>query len=187
LVAAVLLARTTAEPHPKQPAAAVVAAPPAPALTGSTALGATSAPPTSTVRVSPAERAQLLARLEAARHASTAPGVAPSVPAPGAIDKEYIRAQIRSLLPMVKECYDNALGANPSLSGKLLVKFTIVGDASLGGLVGESTIDHESSTIKDPGFEECVTQTMYAAEFPAPEGGGEVHVSYPFIFGTAEE
>jgi RNA polymerase sigma-70 factor (ECF subfamily) len=138
-------------------------------------------PTTHTIRVSPQERARLLSRLEEARHQGSAPS-APGVDEPAQLDKDYIRAQIQSLRPMIKECYEHALADHPTLAGQLMVEFSIVGDPEVGGVVTDTRIVHEDSTLTDEAVEECVTQTMYAAAFPAPAGGGHVGVRYPFVF-----
>ncbi len=83
---------------------------------------------------------------------------------------------------MVKECYERALRTQPALAGKLVVRYSIVGDPSVGGLVGESNIVGDKSTITDLDLRECVQESMYAARFPPPTSGGEVQVEYPFTF-----
>jgi hypothetical protein len=98
------------------------------------------------------------------------------------IDREYIREQVRILLPQMTECYSNALQRDPKIEGRIMVDFSIVGDPSVGGLVGESKVKAEDTTISDAEMRECVQETMYAAQFKPPSAGGEVRVSYPFIF-----
>jgi hypothetical protein len=66
----------------------------------------------------------------------------------------------------------------------LVVSFTIVGEPDVGGLVVDSTVDATTSTITDQGMRECLQETMYGAQFPAPLNGGEVHVTYPFSFAS---
>ncbi len=50
-----------------------------------------------------------------------------------------------------------------------------------------STIDAAASTITDAGMKECLQETLYAAQFPAPDDGGELRVSYPFEFKASDE
>ncbi len=137
-------------------------------------------------RLDKEQRAQLLQRITQARpQPAAAPAgnhAAGSVPPAPLLDQDYIRAQIQTIMPLVKECYDNALTAKPELQGKLVVDFTIIGAPDIGGLVENSTINAAQSTIADPGMRECVQETMYAAQFPAPPNDGEVKVSLPFIF-----
>ncbi len=114
----------------------------------------------------------------AARNPALPQGVTAAVPE---LNKEYIRAQLQTLLPMIKECYETALRTS-HFDGQLVVEFTIAAAKDVGGLVTDSWIDAAHSTITDVAMRECVQETMYAAQFPAPSDGGEMHVSYPFVF-----
>lgn len=138
-------------------------------------------------RLNPEQRKVLLQRIEQVRKPAAAKtGTAPTPAAP-TLTREYIRAQIATLLPMLKECYENALSGKPKFDGKLMVDFTITAAPGIGGLVTASTIDAAASTITDVGMKECVQETMYAAQFPAPDDGGELRVSYPFEFRAVDE
>ncbi|HRI49865.1 MAG TPA: sigma-70 family RNA polymerase sigma factor [Pseudomonadota bacterium] len=131
------------------------------------------------------QRAQLLQRLAVSHHAPKPAAGASAVDA-SELDKEYIRTQITALLPLIKECYENALITQPALAGKLVVDFTIIAEPDIGGLVSQSAINDAESTITDAPMRECVQETMYAAQFPAPLDGGEVRVTYPFMFASAK-
>jgi hypothetical protein len=144
-------------------AAQPVAIPPAPVA----------APVKEKRRADPQVRAQLLKKLENVRKAP--------------LDKDYVQEQMRELLPLIKECFENALVRLPNLSGKIVVDFTIVGDPNVGGLVGDSEVVDAKSTIADAELRECIQETMYAAKFPPPEEGGEVHIQYPFVLKAAED
>lgn len=113
-------------------------------------------------------------------------GAAPADDAPPdpTLAKDYIRDQIHELLPLLEECYTQALERQPNLAGKLVVKFVIAGEPGVGGVVDSSQIDEGASTITDPEMNECVQETMYAAQFVAPAAGGTVSVTYPFAFAT---
>lgn len=94
----------------------------------------------------------------------------------------YLKSAIKEIVPLFKECYENALKNDPKLSGKLVVQFEIVGDPEVGGLVAHSKIDPKRSTIKAAGLNECVRESVYALELDAPEEGGKTQVSYPLRF-----
>ena len=153
-----------------------------------------SAPPSAEPRgiaptVSRTTHAQLLAQITAALttgRAKAGAGPGESVPLP-ALDKQYIQTQMKEVIqPLVKECYEHALLLQPTLAGTLVVRYSIVGDPSVGGLVGESHIVDNKSTIADADLRECVQESMYAARFPPPRAGGQVEVEYPFRF-SAEQ
>lgn len=135
-------------------------------------------------RLSPPERAQLLAQITQAQ-ASAQGRSEPSPRRQPELDADYIREQMQALLPLIKECYEHALDEKPQLAGRLMVSFTIVAEPDVGGLVSDSKIDGAASTIDDEGLRECVQETMYGARFPAPRDGGELRVTYPFILAPA--
>lgn len=122
---------------------------------------------------------------EAARPSAPepAPAASPALPRPvGALDKDYIRERVRDVLPLLTECYTLALEDAPELAGKLVTEFVISGEPEIGGLVEESTIADEGSTISHPGMRECIRETLYSIEFEPPPDGGKVLVRYPFEF-----
>jgi hypothetical protein len=148
-------------------------------------------------KLTPEARARLLAALERAQ-AARGPAAAPA-PTPGggtmpvlradggvvgSLDKEYIRAAIRELIPLVHECYENALRDRPDLGGRLTVEFRIAGEPAIGGVVTESRIAETDAGTLHAGLEECVRETMYGLKLAAPAGGGTVKVRYPFVFRT---
>jgi len=161
------------------PSAAPVAMPGASAARpGPTPVRAPAALP----RLDKQQRAELLQRIERAQPRTvSAPSAAPTggVPAgpEGDLDAEYIRERIIELKPMLMECYVHALRERPDVAGKLMINFTIVGEPGIGGLVSESAVDAEESTLSDPEMRECVQETMYAAQFRAPAAGGDICAS----------
>ena len=108
--------------------------------------------------------------------AGSAPGANPRM------DKAYIRSRVKELVPLIRECYDQALERAPDTRGRVTVQFTIEGEPGVGGVVGSSEIDGEKTTIRDPEFAECIQETMYTIELDPPPAGGEVRVIFPFEF-----
>lgn len=144
----------------------------------------------------PSGRPALLRQIrevQATRSARSAPGSSsqtatppPELP-PASIDKDYIRASVRELIPLLVECYEQGLARDPKLGGSIIVDFTIEGEPGVGGVVGESAIDAAGSTLTDPAVRECVQETMFAIEIEPPAGGGVVTVRYPFEFRSDPE
>lgn len=99
---------------------------------------------------------------------------------PGKLDKDYIRARIAEIIPLVRECYEIALANDSALSGAVTVDFVIDAEQEVGGYVREAVIA-EDSDLQDPVLSECVTETILSVEFMPPEGGGVVRVRYPFV------
>lgn len=147
-----------------------------------------------TRKIDPASRKLLLAHIEEARakRAASAGGGGgatppPALPAVPELSKDYVRTQIKAIVPLMIECYETALADDPKLGGKLVMKFSIGGEPDVGGLVETSEVDAEASTIKHPGMIECMRETMYALEFVAPAEGGRVDITYPFEFSAAAD
>lgn len=126
-----------------------------------------------------------LARARAQRESSSSkggsPGPSPTSDAAGTLDKDYIRGRVKEILPLLTECYTATLRDHPNAAGRMVVKFSIVAEESVGGLIESSEVAEES-TLREPQMVECVRETMYAMRMAAPRGGGRVSVTYPFVF-----
>jgi hypothetical protein len=94
----------------------------------------------------------------------------------GEIDPELIRKVVHDHRAQIRACYEQELNSKPKLAGKVTTAWTI--DAA--GLVTESHV--AESTLGDNAVERCVTSRIKTWRFPIPKGGGEVFVTYPFIF-----
>lgn len=151
-------------------------------------------------RASPQER-QALARafhalVQAARARPPRAGSPPAVTAPtsprvanappATLDAQYIRDAVREVRPLLAECYERTLEEQPELEGTMIVEFTIEGEPDVGGVVENTTIA-DTSTLSHPSLDECVRETMYTLQLPAPDGSGSVQVRYPFHFSSADE
>ncbi len=107
---------------------------------------------------------------------------APLLPGEPRLSSEYLQERIREdFIPLARECYEAALEQNPSLAGKVMMTFEIVGDESVGGVV-ESAELGEGSTLDDPEFNTCMRESMLSMVFEPPKGGGSVTVNYPIRF-----
>jgi RNA polymerase sigma factor (sigma-70 family) len=149
-------------------------------------------------RIDPDARTQLLDEIRRTAHereGKTPLAVAGATPSSSAtlrpsladapeFDKEYIRAAVRDLVPLLDECYGEVRERIPHLKGWLVVDFTIEGEPGIGGVVSASRIDDANSDLTDPAFRECVQETMYALEIDPPASGGVVSFKYPFGFDT---
>jgi TonB family protein len=93
----------------------------------------------------------------------------------GSLDPNVVANTIRSRKGAVIACYEKALKRNPSLAGKITLRFTI----SAIGKVTAADID--SNSLGDDEVGSCMTTIVKTWRFPAP-AGGEVQFSYPFIF-----
>ncbi|MFO0726782.1 MAG: TonB family protein [Myxococcota bacterium] len=96
----------------------------------------------------------------------------------GSLSKEEIGRVIRRNLARFKYCYEKELNANPNLSGKVAIYFTI--DPT--GSVAEASV--RETSINDENVEQCAVKVMRSLKFPQPKGGGIVVVTYPFVFAS---
>jgi hypothetical protein len=97
----------------------------------------------------------------------------------GSLDKEIIRRIIRRHLNEVKFCYEKELMKKADLFGRVMIQFTISGT----GQVVASVV--QNSTMNNPTVEQCIAGAVRRWEFPKPQGGGIVIVSYPFVLKAA--
>jgi hypothetical protein len=97
----------------------------------------------------------------------------------GNLDKEIIRRIVRTHLNEVRFCYEGALARKPSLAGRVVAQFTIAPT----GRVLVSVL--QSSTLAEPRVESCIVEATRRWQYPAPEGGGLVTVTYPFQLAPA--
>jgi hypothetical protein len=157
------------------------------ATPGARGAGATGGPPGSggTRKLTKEERSKLAALIEGARTLRLRGGPT-GTPTGTELDKDYIRSRVAELKPMLRDCYEDAVRTAPGLNGKLVVEFLISGEPGAGGMIESSKILDES-TIDDAGLRECVRETMYALELPAPPEGGSVVVHYPFLFSSGAD
>jgi hypothetical protein len=94
----------------------------------------------------------------------------------GGLAREIIHAYIRSQLGHILYCYERQLSATPDLYGQVSVRFTIGGT---GGVVAQQI---GQTTLKNATVEGCILRKVAQWNFPQPEGGTQVNVTYPFLF-----
>ena len=104
---------------------------------------------------------------------------------PGTMSKETVMEGIATMRPAVKECYEKILEEFPDAEGTVKLSFTIVGSEGQGHVDLEKVL--ESSTLYEEDLHDCLIQELRNVEFPTPEGGGEVKVTYPFRFKSGKE
>ncbi|MBP6218886.1 MAG: TonB family protein [Oligoflexales bacterium] len=94
----------------------------------------------------------------------------------GSLSEGEILGSIRVHLNEVRFCYEGLLQRKPGANGKVKMRFVI---NSTGRV---SSVNTESSTIQDNEMKNCLAGAIRKWQFPAPRGGGEVTVNYPFTF-----
>ncbi|MEC7520551.1 MAG: AgmX/PglI C-terminal domain-containing protein [Myxococcota bacterium] len=94
----------------------------------------------------------------------------------GVFDPSIVTRQIRARIRAIQTCYERELRNNPTLAGRVLVRFTI----QPTGTVSNATA--QENTTGSPAVASCVVNTIRRFRFnPGPEGGS-VSFAYPFVF-----
>ncbi len=93
----------------------------------------------------------------------------------GRLPAEVIRRIVRQNFGRFRMCYEQGLGRNPNLEGRVGVRFVIGRDGAV------SNVGNGGSDIPDSGVVSCVISAFYGLSFPQPEGG-IVTVTYPIMF-----
>lgn len=106
-------------------------------------------------------------------------GVAANAVVRGSLDASRIQKIIQGQQFRVQLCYRKALDKKPGRAGKVVVRLTVGAD----GKVKAAVITE--NTLSDAGVEKCLIELVRGLVFPVIPGGGEVVVSYPFIFQSA--
>jgi Ca-activated chloride channel family protein len=93
----------------------------------------------------------------------------------GKLPPEVIQRIVRQNFGRFRLCYENGVKSNPTLAGRVTVKFVI--DRS--GAVSSS--QDAGSDMPDSAVVHCVVRAFNNLSFPQPEGGTAT-VSYPILF-----
>lgn len=98
----------------------------------------------------------------------------------GTLSSEVISRIIRRNMDRIKYCYERTLQVQPALAGRVTARFEIGPD---GSVIDARITD---STLSNADVETCLVARFRAMQFPAPEGGGVVAVTYPLVFTVAD-
>ncbi|MEO8212028.1 MAG: AgmX/PglI C-terminal domain-containing protein [Myxococcales bacterium] len=97
----------------------------------------------------------------------------------GDLDPSIVSKEVRSRLGAIKACYERALKRSPTLSGKVVIHWTITAAGTVSG------VDVENDTMGDTEVASCIKSLIARWRFPAPSGGS-VEVSFPFVFQASQ-
>jgi len=94
----------------------------------------------------------------------------------GYLSAEQINRVVRANQAAIRYCYEVEVQRQPTLRGRISIQWRI----NLQGSVTTSRV--ASSTMNNARVEGCIVRQVRRWRFPEPDGG-EVSVTYPFIFG----
>lgn len=94
------------------------------------------------------------------------------------VDREALARYVKARKSAIQACYEKELKRNPTLKGKVVVRFTI----STAGRASE--VDIEENTLGNDAVASCIRAVIRAWVFPF-KPPSEVPVAYPFVFAPA--
>lgn len=98
----------------------------------------------------------------------------------GNLDRGIIQGRIQSQMARFRYCYERQLQGNPSLSGRIVVSFTI-------DHTGRVVAAHQAtSSMNNAAVEGCILQSVRAIRFPS-FAEGTVVVNYPLTFARRDQ
>jgi hypothetical protein len=97
----------------------------------------------------------------------------------GRIDPAVIQRIVRMNFGRFRACYEDGLRTNPSLTGRVEVKFMIGRDGSV------MSSQDGGSDLPDSAVVQCVVRAFGPLSFPQPQGG-TVGITYPLVFSPGE-
>jgi hypothetical protein len=106
------------------------------------------------------------------------PEAEPQEEAETTVDKEEIRLAIKTVVPLIRQCFLDVAERHPGPQ-TVTLKFTIEGQGLTGHFRDGEVVD---TTIQDPFALACFLDSLLDVRFPAPRGGGRVTITYPFRF-----
>lgn len=110
------------------------------------------------------------------QHQSQGPSlrVGQTVVSNGGVAPELVQRIVRQNFGRFRSCYENGLRTNPSLTGRVSVRFIISREGSV------STTQNGGSDIASSEVISCVVRAFYGLSFPS--GENQVTVTYPILF-----
>ena len=135
-------------------------------------------------------RAAMLAAIARAREARTAAprrtSAAPGAPATTGSDSpattldikdntgdnsDWQKRGIDTLNTLLGQCFDLGRAEDANLAGSIAVRFTLIGEPDVGGLLEHIEILDANTTITQQTFRDCLTEQIYALELDPPPAG----------------
>jgi hypothetical protein len=80
------------------------------------------------------------------------------------------------------QCYDLGRAEDPAFAGTIVVRFTLVAEPNVGGLLEDVGIVDKDTSITQQTFRDCINQQLYALELDPPPDGmtvkREIHLNF---------
>jgi hypothetical protein len=95
----------------------------------------------------------------------------------GVLSPQEVAKVVNRRLGAIKGCYERALRRDPSLEGKITIRFTVAGS-------GKVSAARATTNELTPDVGNCIVSAFKRFRFPQPDGGS-LTVEYPFLFTPA--
>jgi hypothetical protein len=142
-------------------------------------------------RVSPEERKRLaeqIAKAKANRPPSSRSGTSSTTPRPELADngdaklvRTTMKDAMKEIIPYLADCYDKA-GDKVPAEIKVLANMTLTGDPDIGTIIDTKGLADGDGKPLEPTFDLCLKDAFVSLQMPPLSEGGEVQVTYPFVF-----
>ncbi|MDP2345918.1 MAG: DPP IV N-terminal domain-containing protein [Deltaproteobacteria bacterium] len=97
----------------------------------------------------------------------------------GGLTRDQIQQSITPVMGKIKACYVVELKKAPTLEGKVILQWVI---AAAGDVKGARASTNTFPAGAARPIEQCVVKVIEQVKFTTPKGGGDVNVTYPFVF-----
>lgn len=84
---------------------------------------------------------------------------------------DWEKRALGTLNDLLGQCYDLGRAEDAKLAGTITLRFTLVGEPNVGGLLDRVEIVDEDTTISQPTLRDCLGQQLYALELDPPPDG----------------
>lgn len=144
-------------------------------------------------RVAPEERQRLadqIAKAKAHRAAGGGTAASSSVAGPrpelvaesdATLVRTTMREAMREIIPYLADCYDKA-GDKVPARVKVVANMTLTGDPDIGTIIDTHGLADGDGSALEPSFDLCLKDAFVTLQMPPLSEGGEVTVTYPFVF-----
>src|SRR6185312_5565214 len=84
---------------------------------------------------------------------------------------DWEKRALGTLNSLLGQCYDLGRAEDPAFAGTIALRFTLVAEPDVGGLLDHVQILDEGTSITQQTFRDCITQQLYALELDPPPNG----------------
>jgi Sigma-70, region 4 len=180
----------------RSPAASSAPASPGPNVTA----GTDTRPPSADRAAKRTAMLAAIARAREARHHGTAahPPARPGSPPTPSTDStattldiidnsgdtsDWAKRAVGTLNKLLGQCYDLGRAEESNLAGTVVIRFTLVGEPNVGGLLERVELVDKETTISQRTLRDCLTEQLYALELDPPPDGvtveRQLHLDFP--------